>query len=857
MMAFRINQNVFFSSMFGSLIWLTVVSVVHGRVFLLDQRNTSTSRDLAEAEVLCATNDARLATAEELRHAVVDCSFSACTRGWLEGGSVGTTVCSNLGSALKAVDVKIEEATEDNTRLDIFCVKDKGVPCGDPPAFPNTRLQGHTGDDIGEDLLYYCLPGHVMPNGQSAFGLMCDSCGEWYGQVQQCVKDKTEAHIDYEDKFTDDHLSYITPTEEEDTDEGPVEHVHGEEVHEEATHIHEGEDTGKEELMDQEQQKQHKEAGGEEAQGEKELSEVGEAHQEVGEGVDMGEDEGDMTDHLVDKEKQEKTDVLEATEAPVSLLSQKHLFWFPSEAFQEAGHGGSPQPPNTQDTPPEGDSRVRASGSESDESKEDSHIDQTKDDDSHERLFQQPMGREDDIDHEQIDLKHTHDNQSEPDHDDLDDQTDPDQDESSERVFDGDDNVDHEVHESYESEEAHREHRGEKSEGDHEKGGRYNDDDGQNEHYEVGEHEDEDHFHSHGKHDDHEDHVHDDVNNRHGDDHSGPSIHHEDHYEQDHTGVHEDRSKNDRNVPKYHDHDEHDHDGNDRHSPDDHDDSNDHVAPPLVITTGEPQTVTLDVAGREPAASTDDSWLDGHPVSQEETNTKKVGVISTEEGEETEVQEGVVMIEAKDHPNEVEMSRPTSSTDSFLVPGFPAEGAGPVEKDKDEGWVRRFTPTPSFPSPVSTASDSHSADYATPSLTSSQGNAARPASTDTRDTLDYVHPFLKLHPTQTPGGDDVIDEEEPVERHNRTGHSGEREGETGETGCTGGEEDCPPPPPPSSSRGPTVAAVVVAVCAVAAATAIGAWCYRRKLQKSSIYEMNGKGQSPSRQGQQIEMQQKV
>ncbi len=37
-----------------------------------------------------------------------------------------TTVCNVAGSALKAVDVKTENATEDAAHLDAFCIKDKG-----------------------------------------------------------------------------------------------------------------------------------------------------------------------------------------------------------------------------------------------------------------------------------------------------------------------------------------------------------------------------------------------------------------------------------------------------------------------------------------------------------------------------------------------------------------------------------------------------------------------------------------------------------------------------------------------------------------------------------------------------------
>lgn len=60
-----------------------------GKVFALESKNNSQSLDLAEAEKACVDLSARLATAEELKRAVLDCSFSACTTGWLAGGSTG------------------------------------------------------------------------------------------------------------------------------------------------------------------------------------------------------------------------------------------------------------------------------------------------------------------------------------------------------------------------------------------------------------------------------------------------------------------------------------------------------------------------------------------------------------------------------------------------------------------------------------------------------------------------------------------------------------------------------------------------------------------------------------------------
>lgn len=69
------------------------------------------------------------------------------------------------------------------------------VTCGDPPSFPNARLQDHSGFEMGDELLYTCTPGYVMPSGHSAFSLLCDSCGEWYGTVQICIKGKKKKKI--------------------------------------------------------------------------------------------------------------------------------------------------------------------------------------------------------------------------------------------------------------------------------------------------------------------------------------------------------------------------------------------------------------------------------------------------------------------------------------------------------------------------------------------------------------------------------------------------------------------------------------------------------------------------------------
>lgn len=43
---------------------------------------------------------------------------------------------------------------------------------------------------MGDELLYVCAPGHVTGRRETAFTLLCNSCGEWYGLVQACGKGK-------------------------------------------------------------------------------------------------------------------------------------------------------------------------------------------------------------------------------------------------------------------------------------------------------------------------------------------------------------------------------------------------------------------------------------------------------------------------------------------------------------------------------------------------------------------------------------------------------------------------------------------------------------------------------------------
>ncbi|XP_051949202.1 sushi domain-containing protein 5-like [Xyrauchen texanus] len=280
------NRELALLPLLGYLACLTVghtradVSSV-GRVFLLELQSASKGGQDAGFEAAtnaCIAQGARVASGADLHHAVLECALSACSRGWLSGPSIGTTVCSQVAGNLISVDVQLENVTGDNERLGVFCVKDSDAPCGHPPSLPNSHLQGKTGLDIGDELLYACNPGYKLSNEETAFSLLCDSCGEWYGLVQHCVIDDPKGHIDYEDLFTDDHR----------------------------------------------------------------FENLGERHQVSvipggAEPTDHEEEESTPEPEYVRtaEEEIEKDSTVSVTEPPVSQLSQKHMFWFPSEAFQD------------------------------------------------------------------------------------------------------------------------------------------------------------------------------------------------------------------------------------------------------------------------------------------------------------------------------------------------------------------------------------------------------------------------------------------------------------------------------------------------------------------------------------------
>ncbi|XP_043994519.1 sushi domain-containing protein 5 [Gambusia affinis] len=824
------SKQIVHSLFSGCMAFLAVTSVVNagGRVFVLDPRSL---QGFGEPEQACASQNARLASVEELRQAVVECFFSHCTRGWLYGGTVGTTVCNAEGSSLKAVNVKTENATEDSAHLSAFCMKDKAVICGDPPSFPNARLQDHSGFEMGDELLYTCTPGYVMPSGHSAFSLLCDSCGEWYGTVRICIKGGTETHVDYEDNLEDSY-------EETDHDRDSQEDIFRD-TSQDGKGILQQHETKFWVNVEENHQDGHEVHG----IGVKVINSSRTFGGTVDE-VAMREEDA-FTVHPrfeQDSTKLVRTGAAPATKEPVSLLSQKHMFWFPSEAFQEEVL------PISSDSVTQ--ATQRASGARSEESKEnesqerlkstdsvdqDDHDDQDDhhhDDDDHDddddkkdrnkdqddKLYEDPGDDRDDNDDHDDNLRDDldiHEGDRTDDHDDHNDHNDPD----SRQEEDFDDNVKQPTH--YD---------------DSDRPDRNRDDDDHDDHYDMGEHED-------GSDRTKEDDDHDDAY----DDHPSQEDHDDDHREND--GEHPDDSEEQPTSDDHDDGEEHyDHDEDDIHddrddkdgeSYDDHDshEDDDHH-PHLIISVANERwpNITQREAGSK--SSKDNTWLDGYPVD----------LFDTENSDSTKGQMGTRMAKTTDKPNNVEVHKRVP--DISLSDGDVSFTMAPIS---DQGREKKNWPGSRTPATSSDHSESSNSPSNSDTLDYDTQQVA-----PTHSWLDDLtnHPFLDhgpappVHDGNTFPG---VIEEHTVD--NLPGMMGEMEGEKRKTICVG--EDCPPHPPSSTTQGAKVAAIIVAVCAVATAVIIGVWCYRRKQQKSSLYEMNGKGQSQSRQGQQIEMQQKV
>lgn len=623
------------------------------------------------------------------------------------------------------------------------------------------------------------------------------------------LADEAESHVDYEDKFTDSYGEAERHSTRPEEAQGEVyEKVHG------ASYLMGKTSQEQQEVSFDMEVEDHRDHGEQEV--------VAEGDRDADRAVE------DFIGHPSwEQESREEVRTnapAPSTDAPVSLLSQKHLFWFPSEAFQDQGH-----PVSTQTV-------QRASGAQSEESKEhesqESHLHQRPVDVQPDSYDEDDRDTDDQDDHDDSDhvdpaLPGATDDSRHDDHDDHDDHED-DGDHSDSRH---DDHSDHD-----DLEDLHSQEEQDRKDPMKPYTPSYRDrEDDHNDHYDMGEHEDERDRVRYGsqEYDDRED-VYEERES----------------YEDREATTDDGRDDGDAGDPDRSDHDDHDDDAEeddlDRYTDhhDDHDDHEDHdvdhddsyddrdsheeAGQHVIFSVAKDHENVTQRGGEEGGeATTDDTWLDGYPVVLGET--ENVESTTGNEGRER----GTV-----DRPNEVDIGRPTPH------PGLPEETPEPASEQEGamEVWP---TAAPSSPDLSDSSLHPEDLDYDT----------QQPA--PTRSGLGDLteHPFLD-HDLAPPVNDGDLSLEGHTVRDlpGEAGERGEMEGEMGETICTG--DGCPPPSSPS--RGPTVAAVIVVLCALATAVIVGVWCYRRQQQKSSMYEMNGKGgQSQSRQGQHIEMQQKV
>lgn len=536
-----------------------------------------------------------------------------------------------------------------------------------------------------------------------------------------------------------------------------------------------------------------------------------------------------------------------ATEAPVSLLSQKHMFWFPSEAFQdevtqrdstvqseESKEKESQEMNNSQRPVDPEDSRESDHHHHHDADDHDDHGSRHR-----ERNARQHFGDRDDRpkpyapgQHEVQDrLDRPRNQDSRDDHYDM---GEHDEERSRGRYEDqeNDDAYDEE-HESYEDREdvaedhsdddqrhlddsqEHLDHDdSEDRDGDEEHENQEEDD---RDHY-TDDHDDHDDLSDdHHDHDDHnEQHHHDDLSDDQDDHDDYDDRHHHDDDRDDLTDHTDDDGDDDNDQDDHHDSDDHgDHKDDDHDSYDDsHEDAKDRDGQVIFsITRDHHQNRTEMGDGGKTTAET---WLDGYPVVATEVENKD-SVVDQSKNEDT----GAF--------NEVEGHKPVSHT-SLPEDSKSSSKEAPLQQEGQEMW----------PGLIPTAD---------PTLNSPRDHAApTPSWTNDLTQQSFINPAPPVHDS------DAVTEEHAM--HNLPGESGERgemEGEIGETTCAG--ENCPPPA--SAGQSSKVASIVVVVCLVAIAVTVGVWCYRRQQQKSSAYEMNGKGQSQSGPAQQMEMQQKV
>lgn len=192
-----------------------------------------------------------------------------------------------------------------------------------------------------------------------------------------------------------------------------------------------------------------------------------------------------------------------------------------------------------------------------------------------------------------------------------------------------------------------------------------------------------------------------------------------------------------------------------------------------------------------------------------------------------------------DRANDVEMS-PTTSTSLTQItagrddkrPMLYTPGSAPenVSTSQDGmGFERTSTPSGIAPRDTKTTQD-----------TFVNSNVVTPTTSISWETKGFGH-FLEQGPTR---GGESHNDLNTVEGD--TDRSLDHQEKAEEAAC--GDDPCQ-----VSGRGPIIAAIIVGIVAAVVLVALGVWCYKRKQQKSSHYQLNG----TNRQTQCIELQQTV
>lgn len=260
-------------------------------------------------------------------------------------------------------------------------------------------------------------------------------------------------------------------------------------------------------------------------------------------------------------------------------------------------------------------------------------------------------------------------------------------------------------------------------------------------------------------------------------------------------------------------------------------------------------------AEMDAVAITDESWLDGYPVTQEVVEDDE------EEGDKVDGSMGTEddVILTTDQPNHVEVRKSGDGSPA------PEEGLTQIvaatTKVDDEGAKETPVPLTSVSGlenlSVSRGYDDAAWDHPTTSLesvTQEPGTtmllditSLKTSMSETSVTVSPSDHTLYAEPRETtaypaqvattapaPGVVTDTSSQEMAEQENLTQGLGEKPVPTSEP-CEG--EECP-----KSSKGAIIAVIVILLCLLLVAAVVAVWFFKKRQQKNSVYKLNGRCQ---------------